>query len=536
MTSTASIMTKTASNRSPCHSAIDNSNSSNTKGVSPQSRSTGGAVSSPWTHIVLSESERILATPYLPPVAEEQAPVVSASSSASSTVEEDFSENGNVSGSNAGKRPAWNKPLNGTSEVGTVMGAELWPPLSKSARGATKSSSDSLKGLSDGSLPDSVSQLQGSETIPSSSSPRQSSNNANPNSTPNHMVSARSRSMKGNSTNSSSNDGTSQPPGMQGPVGEGHLDNSSPRDHSQRNTQLRGANDHQQQMRNSFRNRNGGLHSRGDSSHHHNLGGRRDQDRVNQGWNNQRHFNGRDGHMQSQRPFTRFMRHPPLSSALPPTSASYVASSPLQGFGNTMGFPEFPLQVYYAAPRMPPPAMFFPDPQLHYNIMKQINYYFSDENLIKDTFLRQNMDDQGWVHVTLIAGFKKVAQLTPNIQVILDSMRNSNVVEVQGDKIRRQNDWKRWIMPPSVQFANVSTAQSSAGILGGHIESISLEEKASNHIVRSGASIPTDAICSSSSSGDLNSQSELSSSRRLGHVSAQGGVDHSASSPISTKQ
>lgn len=32
----------------------------------------------------------------------------------------------------------------------------------------------------------------------------------------------------------------------------------------------------------------------------------------------------------------------------------------------------------------------------------------SDVNLIKDTFLRQNMDDQGWVPISLIAGFQKV--------------------------------------------------------------------------------------------------------------------------------
>lgn len=32
----------------------------------------------------------------------------------------------------------------------------------------------------------------------------------------------------------------------------------------------------------------------------------------------------------------------------------------------------------------------------------------SDENLIKDTYLRQKMDEQGWVPISLIAGFKKV--------------------------------------------------------------------------------------------------------------------------------
>lgn len=59
---------------------------------------------------------------------------------------------------NAGsKRAAWNKqPSNGVMELGPVMGAHSWPALSETTRGSsssTKSSSDSLKGLADGSSP-----------------------------------------------------------------------------------------------------------------------------------------------------------------------------------------------------------------------------------------------------------------------------------------------------------------------------------------------------------------------------------------------
>ncbi|KAA8547540.1 hypothetical protein F0562_003969 [Nyssa sinensis] len=53
----------------------------------------------------------------------------------------------------------------------------------------------------------------------------------------------------------------------------------------------------------------------------------------------------------------------------------------------------------------------------------------------------------------------QVAQLTDNIQLILDAVRISAVVEVQGDKMRRRNDWKRWIMP-LVQAPTVSSPQS----------------------------------------------------------------------------
>ncbi|KDP23970.1 hypothetical protein JCGZ_25358 [Jatropha curcas] len=388
---------------------------------------------------------------------------------------------------------------------------------------------------------------------PSSSSQKQVSNNANPNSTPNHTVPARQRSMKRNSANTSSNGGTSQPPGSQPLIGEVHSNNPSPRDHSQRNSQSRSANDHPQQQRNSFR-RNGGPHSRGDGSHHHNYGGRRDQDRSNQDWSSHRNFNGRDPHMQQQRVVPRFMRHPPPPPP-PPTTAPFIGPPPVRGFGSPIGFHELGSPVYYvagpppdplrgvpfvAAP-LPPHAMYFPAPdlQLHSKIVNQIDYYFSNENLIKDTFLRQNMDDQGWVPIKLIAGFNKVSHLTDNVQLILDAIRNSTVVEVQGDKVRRRNDWMRWIMPPSVQFPNVSVpaspGRSSHDMLAAHVHSISLEETASSHSSgRSQADFHNEAFLGRSLS-DVNSQLHISSAEGSGWVSVQGGSGASTLARTSSK-
>ncbi|RRT81291.1 hypothetical protein B296_00002541 [Ensete ventricosum] len=59
-----------------------------------------------------------------------------------------------------------------------------------------------------------------------------------------------------------------------------------------------------------------------------------------------------------------------------------------------------------------PPAMYIPaiDPQ-RAALLKQIDYYFSSDNLCKDIYLRQNMDDQGWVPVSVIAQFNRVSQL-----------------------------------------------------------------------------------------------------------------------------
>ncbi|KAK2659723.1 hypothetical protein Ddye_006256 [Dipteronia dyeriana] len=142
----------------------------------------------------------------------------------------------------------------------------------------------------------------------------------------------------------------------------------------------------------------------------------------------------------------RFMRHPPPPPPPPTPPIGYLGAA----------------NLYYVAP--PPPdalrgvpavAYFHATCQLHFLTVKQIDYYFSKENLVKDTYLRQKMDHQGWVPIKLIAGFNKVKLLTGgNIGLILDALRSSVVVEVQGgDKIRRRNDWTRWIMAPTGQVS-----------------------------------------------------------------------------------
>ncbi|KAI9187314.1 hypothetical protein LWI28_026702 [Acer negundo] len=98
-------------------------------------------------------------------------------------------------------------------------------------------------------------------------------------------------------------------------------------------------------------------------------------------------------------------------------------------------------------PPGPPATAFVPVLKLPLSVLliNQIDYYFSDANLIKDEYLKYNMDEQGWVPIALIAGCRRVKNLTTNIQLILDSLRTSAVVEVQDDKVRRRSDWMKWV-------------------------------------------------------------------------------------------
>ncbi|KAL4352853.1 hypothetical protein GQ457_06G036100 [Hibiscus cannabinus] len=424
---------------------------------------------------------------------------------------------------NNGKKPAWNRPSNVSTESGSDIEASIWPPLSGSARALSNSSSDSSRASLDGSSSTSfVPVSQGSRTASSSSSSQnQGRNNANMNSNlvPNHAMPARQRPMEQNRNFSASNGGFSRPP-PQGPMVDAPLNGPSPRDHIQRTgfVPYSGVNDGRHPQ-NTFRHRNSGPHPRGNGSHHLNYGVRRNQDRGNRDWNSQNFIN-RDGHM-LPRGVPSFVRHPHPSPS-PPNTGRIFAPPHVRPYGTPMGFPEFSSQFYIVStphpdsyggvpfiqpvsPMLLPPEL--QDHQLHARIMKQIDYYFSNDNLIKDTYLRQNMDDHGWVPIKLIAGFRQVSLLTDNIQLILDALQSSAVVEVQGDKVRKRNDWMRWIMPAFIQFPT----KSGQDILLAGVQNISLDRGTANN--QSGAVSQEDACADGQSAGsssvDFSNQSQL---------------------------
>jgi len=79
-------------------------------------------------------------------------------------------------------------------------------------------------------------------------------------------------------------------------------------------------------------------------------------------------------------------------------------------------------------------------------------YYFSDTNLFSDEWLRRQMNDEGWIPATLIAGFNMVRMLTSDISLILDAAKNSTKVEVNADSIRPAKNWAQWPLPPRSQL------------------------------------------------------------------------------------
>lgn len=116
----------------------------------------------------------------------------------------------------------------------------------------------------------------------------------------------------------------------------------------------------------------------------------------------------------------------------------YYISAPPPG---SMRVPFPPHFASHPMVSMPPPETL----ALMDNIVKQIEYYFSDENLQTDHYLISQMDNQGWVPISIIADFKRVKRMSTDIPFILDALQSSMAVEVQGDRVRKRENWSKYV-------------------------------------------------------------------------------------------
>lgn len=137
---------------------------------------------------------------------------------------------------------------------------------------------------------------------------------------------------------------------------------------------------------------------------------------------------------------------------------------PMPHFQNGMyylppGGPEFMNGPPYYPPMVPPVV---PDPLvLRSLLLKQVDYYFSVENLCRDIFLRKHMDEEGFVPISLIAQFNRIRNLSTNPMLILEALQQSAVVEVQHDRIRRRNDRGKWRLVRDQEYAGNSMQEKA---------------------------------------------------------------------------
>ncbi|XP_072180743.1 LOW QUALITY PROTEIN: uncharacterized protein [Diadema setosum] len=71
-------------------------------------------------------------------------------------------------------------------------------------------------------------------------------------------------------------------------------------------------------------------------------------------------------------------------------------------------------------------------------LQRQLEYYFSRENLANDRYLQSQMDSDQYVPIRTIANFNAVKKLTHDLQLVIDVLRESPFVQVdsKGEKVR----------------------------------------------------------------------------------------------------
>ncbi|TKA71171.1 hypothetical protein B0A55_08651 [Friedmanniomyces simplex] len=82
----------------------------------------------------------------------------------------------------------------------------------------------------------------------------------------------------------------------------------------------------------------------------------------------------------------------------------------------------------------------------------QLEYYFSIDNLLKDMFLRKNMDSQGFVFLDLVASFNRIKQLTQDSNLLKEVCLASETIEIRvgedgKERLRRHDGYEQFLLP-----------------------------------------------------------------------------------------
>jgi la-related protein 1 len=66
--------------------------------------------------------------------------------------------------------------------------------------------------------------------------------------------------------------------------------------------------------------------------------------------------------------------------------------------------------------------------QLKAAIKKQVEYYFSTNNLVRDTYLRGQMNTEGFIPISFILSFKRLSMLTRDATALTEACEGSTEV------------------------------------------------------------------------------------------------------------
>ncbi|KAE8963999.1 hypothetical protein PR003_g26523 [Phytophthora rubi] len=79
----------------------------------------------------------------------------------------------------------------------------------------------------------------------------------------------------------------------------------------------------------------------------------------------------------------------------------------------------------------------------------QIEFYFTSDNLVRDIFLRQHMDVDGFLPLAFVGSFQAVYSVHQDYASLLEAVKHSETLELdeQNEKIRLREGWQKWVWP-----------------------------------------------------------------------------------------
>ncbi|KAJ7232966.1 hypothetical protein B0H12DRAFT_1028750 [Mycena haematopus] len=159
---------------------------------------------------------------------------------------------------------------------------------------------------------------------------------------------------------------------------------------------------------------------------------------------------------------------PPFSITPPPHFTPLVAEAFYPARYIPSSYDYAPSQQHLAPTPTLRTRLSFPIDRLRQEILSQLEFYLSPDNMATDLYLRQQMDSQGWVRIDVLASFKRVQSKTLDVSLVRDVLGLSDYAEIRGDWVRSTEGWEKFVLPtarPSVVDQDPPTHSHSHSLL-----------------------------------------------------------------------
>lgn len=156
----------------------------------------------------------------------------------------------------------------------------------------------------------------------------------------------------------------------------------------------------------------------------------------------------------------------PGSLSMAPTHGPVMHAGPWVWYPPAMMVPwRIPVSWSPPSPQESSPVWSPPSPEPHpaataetlrrQKLRQQVEYYFSNENLFRDFFLRRHMDEAGFVPLALLASFHRVRELSEDLGELCFALQESPFLEVVqspgensrvASRVRRREGWEAFVL------------------------------------------------------------------------------------------